>query len=95
MKHHNVSTTPQFKVRTGLRAGDSEDCAKGFQEFVEKCNLSANPELLAKVNQVLAESGINIGAQAAAAGAGIGAEAAEAGAGIGAQWMEFGRSFIP
>ena len=95
MKNNRVATPQQFKVRTGLRAGDAEDCAKGFQEFVEKCNLSANPELLAKVNQVLAESGINLGAQAAEASAGIGAGAAEAGASIGAQWIEFGKSFIP
>ena len=84
MKPNLAGNQEQFRIRTGLRAGDNEDCAKGFQEFVEKCNLSANPDLMAKINQQLAEAGINIGAQAA-----------QAGASIGAQWAEFGRSFIP
>ena len=84
MKLNQAGYPEQFKVRTGLRAGDNEDCAKGFQEFVEKCNLSANPDLMAKLTQQLAEAGINIGTQAA-----------QSGASIGAQWAEFGRSFIP
>ena len=84
MKGHMVEMAEQFKVRTGLRAGDSEDCAKGFQEFVEKCNLASNPELMSNLGQQFAQAGLNLDQQFA-----------DAGQNIGDQWREFGMSFIP
>ena len=77
-------TNNQFSVRTGLRAGNQEDCAKAYQELVQKCNLSSNPGLMSNLNNQFAQSGINLGQ-----------DLAQAGQNAGNQWREFGMSFIP